>query len=77
MRNKSIPIFINHKNNVSPMGKIEFIDKRYEQLLASEDWTLGAGYIPKYVDENGETTEAELLEISIIPNEQSRPSKTL
>jgi hypothetical protein len=66
MKNKKIPIFLNHDISNHPVGYITF---NGDFDLGSIDWekfTFDVGFIPlKY--ENEVFTKTELVEVSIIP----------
>lgn len=65
MKNLVISVLDDHNFGKPPIGKITF--KNFD--TSKVDWDkkcFGAGYIPKEIDEDGNITKAELLEISLI-----------
>jgi len=64
--NFPIMVFKNHDYSKLPIGKIEFNKTFNPEKIDWDKYCFGAGYIPKEVDENGNITKCDLLEISLI-----------
>lgn len=62
------PIIVldNHRFDKPAIGKIEFIDSFDTSKIDWDKMCFGAGYIPKKIDKDGNITDVELLEISLI-----------
>ena len=66
-----IPILLAHDYNSPPVGYVAFSEDQVRGYGITEEMLSGMiiapGYIPKRINEKGETLEVELLEMSLVP----------
>ena len=67
VKTKVFPILNNHDMSKSAIGKMELFETFDWNKVNWDKYCFGAGYIPLKMNEEGETTKAELIEISLIP----------